>query len=264
MAKKKIEDKDRPEAGPGSKGHPFGPVKPIIPKAQKPTGVENHDDGHKSRPQSQRGKSQEKISKYRKEDSGFELTAEGQRAYEALVESAPKVDLTKLATIQERIPGDANKLVKVLENLALGARHREALADVDWTWSDLSVYRTRFPVVSELYKEVSRLGEETRKVLRLDEAHRRAVDGVEEDMYSASGKYCGKRIKYSDALLTLFLKADHPDKFSEKHEVKQSGVILNMNLGLRDHVRDTPLEQGDIKVTSPFADEKKEDLPGGV
>jgi hypothetical protein len=42
---KKTEKTDRPESGPGSKGHPFGPVKPIVPKAQKPTGVVNTDDG---------------------------------------------------------------------------------------------------------------------------------------------------------------------------------------------------------------------------
>jgi hypothetical protein len=263
MATKK-KSEDRPESGPGSEGHPFGPVKPIVPKAKKPTGVENSDNGHKSRPDTWRGKSQDKISAYRSDDSGFELTVEGAKAYESLVLSFPKVDLTKLRDIEERLPGDVNKIVKVFENLALGARHREALADVDWVWSDLSIYRTRFPVVAELYKEVSRLGEETRKVLRLDEAHRRAVDGVEEPVYAPNGKYCGTRIKYSDALLTLFLKADHPDKFSEKQEVKQSGVILNMNLGLRENVRQTPMEQGDIKVESPFADEKKEDVPGGV
>jgi hypothetical protein len=174
------------------------------------------------------------------------------------------VDLSRLAQVEERIPGDCNKLVKVMENLALGARHREALADVDWTWSDLSVYRTRFPVISELYKEVSRLGEETRKILRLDEAHRRAVEGTEEDVYSPSGRLVGRRIKYSDALLTLFLKADHPDKFSEKHEVKSTGVVLNMHMGLRENVRQTPMEQGDIVMESPFKEDKKEDLPGGV
>lgn len=217
----------------------------------------------KNRP-SKKGKSVEKISSFRTDDAGFDLTMEGQLSYDALVAATPKLDLSKLGEVEERMPGDRLKIIKVMENLALGARHREALADVDWVWSNFSVYRHKFPVVNEIYKVVSALGEDTRAILRLDEAHRRATDGVEEDVFSASGKYCGTKKKYSDSLLALFLKADNPEKFSEKHEVKASGVILNMQMGLRENVRETAMTQGDIVVESPFADEKKEDLPGGV
>lgn len=246
--------------GPRSPGSDWGPVKPIVPKAKKASGIVNTlDTDIASNPTSQRGRSKGRVSSMRTVDAGFELTMSGQNAYETLLASAPKVDLTKLVDVEERIPGDREKLMKVLENLALGARHKEALGDVDWVWSNLSVYRTRYPVVSELYKAVSALGEETRKILRLDEAHRRATEGTEEDVFSPSGKLVGHRIRYSDALLTLFLKADHPDKFTERHEVKNTGVVLNMAMGLRENVRETMMEQGDIVIESPFAEEKPEE-----
>jgi hypothetical protein len=249
--------------GPRWPGSMWGPVKPIVPKAQKPTGIRNvMDVDIKSHPNSWRGRSKLKTAPLRTPESGFELTAVGQEAYENLLATVSKVDLTLLAEVEERVPGDREKIVMILEALALGARHREALGQVGWTWSNFSVYRARFGLIRDVYHQVALIGEETRKVIRLDEAHRRATDGVEESIYSASGKYCGTKIKYSDALLSMFLKADHPDKFSEKHEVKSSGVVLNMHMGLRDNVRTTPMTQGDIVLESPF-EEKEEEIPGG-
>lgn len=259
----------KPRKGPRYPGSAWGPVTPMkIPDAKKPTSSIPEppvipDGDPRGRP-TKKGKSAEKVQSLRKVDAGFELTAEGQMAYENLVASVPKVDLSRLASVEERMPGDRAKLVRFFEALALGARHREALGDLDWVWSNFSMYRFRFPVINEMYVAVKRLGEETREILRMDEAHRRAHDGVEEDMYSASGKYCGTRIKYSDALLTLFLKADNPDKFSDKLEVKNTGVVLQMHMGLRENVRQEAMTQGDIVVESPFADDKGEELPGGV
>jgi hypothetical protein len=249
--------------GPRWEGSIWGPVKPIVPRAKKPTGVHNPPPDRipggvlKKR-------STEKISRFRSEEAGFDLSEEGREKYLNLLESTEKVDMRQLALIEERIPGDREKIITVLENLALGARHREALGDVDWTWSHLSVYRSRYPVIQELYKQVSRIGEETRKIVRLDEAHKRAVDGVSEPVYSPSGKYLGDKIRYSDSLLQMFLKADHPDKFADRQKIETTGVVLHMQMGLRETVRDKPLEQGDIEVTSPFAEEKKDDLPPGV
>ena len=259
MAEKKSVKNPRPHKGARSPGSKWGPVKPIVPRAKKPTSIVNNLPETMAQSGPWKRKSQEKVGKFRTEESGFELTVEGQMAYELLLASTDGIDLKRLEGVEERLPGDRDKIVKVLENLSLGARHREALGDVGWVWSNLSVYRNRFPVVADLYRVVSRLGEETRKVLRLDEAHRRAVDGVEENVYSASGKFCGTRIKYSDALLTLFLKADHPEKFTERHEVQSTGVVLNMQMGLRENVRQTSMVQGDIKIESPFADEKPQE-----
>jgi hypothetical protein len=188
------------------------------------------------------------------------VTQEGKDAYDLLLATAPDIDLAQIANIDERIPGDKDKLVLVLQNLALGARHREALDQVGWTWSHFNIYRSRYPLfVGDLYNKVNRLGEEMRKVTRLDEAHRRATEGSEEQIFSPSGRLVGTRIKYSDTLLAMFLKADHPDKFADRVKVESTGVVLNMSMGLRENVRDTAMEQGDIEIVSPFAEEKPEE-----
>jgi hypothetical protein len=237
--------------------------KPIerVPNAKKETGRHNPKPTHKSRDNSQRGRSQNKVSQYREPDDAIELTPDGQAAYESLIANAPDIDMRWLSRIEERFEGDREKIVTVLQNLALGSRHRDALADVGWTWSNLSAYRTRYPEVANLYGKVRKIGEDFRKILREDEAHRRAYDGVEENVYTQSGKLCGTKIKYSDHLLTLFLKADNPDKFMDRSSVQASGVVLNLNMGLRDSVSDKPMSQGDIVAESPFADEKPEE-PG--
>lgn len=49
------------------------------------------------------------------------------------------------------------------------------------------------------------------------EAYRRAVTGVLEPIYY-QGEQVGTVRKYSDALLTLLLKANRPDKFKERTE----------------------------------------------
>jgi hypothetical protein len=251
--------------GPRYPGSIWGEIKPIVPKARKASSIRPEDvTSHKSKSESWRGASQEKIATFRTPDAGFDLTPSGQAAYENLMASTPTLDLTQIEAVEERVPGDRSKIIRVMEALALGARHKEALADEGWVWSNFSIYRNKYPVISSLYVEVARLGEETRKVLRLDEAHRRATEGVTEPIYSPSGKYCGEKIKYSDALLTLFLKADHPDKFTERHEVKSTGVVLKMQMGLRENVKQEAMTQSDIKIESPFADEKKEEIPGGI
>jgi hypothetical protein len=229
---------------------------PIEPNAKKKTGRANPKSTHQSRSRSQRGLSQERTTAYQDEDASFELTTqEGKDAYDLLIATAPEVDLTQIRHIEERIPGDRDKLVQVLQNLALGARHREALDQVGWTWSHFTIYRSRYPLfVGDLYNKVQRIGEEMRKVTRLDEAHRRATEGSEEQIFSPSGRLVGTRIKYSDALLSMFLKADHPEKFAERVKVESTGVVLNMHMGLRENVRTTAMQQGDIEITSPFAE----------
>jgi hypothetical protein len=51
------------------------------------------------------------------------------------------------------------------------------------------------------------------------EAHRRAVEGVEEAVWY-QGNECGKVRKYSDSLLTTMLKAAAPAEFRENATVK--------------------------------------------
>lgn len=57
------------------------------------------------------------------------------------------------------------------------------------------------------------------------EALRRAVDGVDEPVFTQKGELAGHVRKYSDTLLALLLKAHLPEKFRERSEVKHAGTI---------------------------------------
>lgn len=62
-----------------------------------------------------------------------------------------------------------------------------------------------------------------------EELHRRAIDGVEEDVYF-QGVKCGTKINYSDSLLTMLVKAKSPE-FREKLSVDTTihgGVLLTL------------------------------------
>jgi len=61
------------------------------------------------------------------------------------------------------------------------------------------------------------------------ELHRRAVEGITEDVYF-QGVVCGQKINYSDALLTTLVKAKSPE-FREKLSVDTTihgGVLLTL------------------------------------
>lgn len=62
-----------------------------------------------------------------------------------------------------------------------------------------------------------------------EELHRRAIDGVEENVYF-QGEVCGQKTNYSDALLTTLVKAKSPE-FREKLSVDTTihgGVLLTL------------------------------------
>lgn len=62
------------------------------------------------------------------------------------------------------------------------------------------------------------------------EAHRRAVDGVDEPVYGSLGKgegmgEVGTIRKYSDTLLIFLLKAARPEKYRDRQQVEHTGEI---------------------------------------
>lgn len=66
------------------------------------------------------------------------------------------------------------------------------------------------------------------------EAHRRAFQGVEEDIYY-QGAVCGTVRKYSDSLTQFLLKAHRPDKYRERSQVDQNvsgGMSLQVVTGV--------------------------------
>lgn len=216
-----------------------------MPNAKKPRGRHNPRPTHQVRAnRNQVGKSQAVVSQFRDPEGGVTLSEKGKKAYDDLVASLD-IDLGPVLEVEEKRPGDREKIVTVMRNLALGAKHRDAFADVDWTWSHFSYYRVKFPKIQRLYEACRDAGESYRRIVREDEAHRRAVEGWKEEVYSIKGEFVGYKVKYSDTLLAMFLKADNPDKFMERHEVKQTGVVLNVNMSLRDDVPQEPMKQSE-------------------
>jgi hypothetical protein len=62
----------------------------------------------------------------------------------------------------------------------------------------------------------------------------RAVEGVDDPVYTQTGVLAGYRKKHSDRLLEVHLKALDPERYSEKHQHELKGVVLNVSMGLRD------------------------------
>jgi len=56
------------------------------------------------------------------------------------------------------------------------------------------------------------------------EAWRRAVEGVEEDVFY-NGEVVGKKKRYSDYLMGRMLSAHRPERFSERRQVEISGSV---------------------------------------
>jgi hypothetical protein len=57
------------------------------------------------------------------------------------------------------------------------------------------------------------------------EAFRRAVEGVDEPVFSPKGFKVGTVRKYSDTLLIFLLKGARPEKYRERQDIAHSGHI---------------------------------------
>ena len=101
-----------------------------------------------------------------------------------------------------------------------------------------STFRTHTAYLCPGLKVLFETALEIRETVFLEDAEaelrRRAIDGVQEEVYSASGKFAGTRTKYSDKLLELQLKALDPDKYSDKKQVSVKGTVVQINMGLRN------------------------------
>lgn len=157
---------------------------------------------------------------------------------------APKVaDLEISNPVLAQVEDDAlrARIQSFMQILLEGGKHKVALSTNDFTWNHIQNLRHKYVGLHELWIECRDIGDEYRQVLRSDAAHERAVEGVEESLYSPSGKFLGSRRVYSDRLLELLIKSDDPDKFSERRKVDVRGTVINLTTGfnratLRDEV----------------------------
>ncbi len=74
-------------------------------------------------------------------------------------------------------------------------------------------WRRRDPEFAQAFEEAKQIAAQNLE----DEAYRRAVEGVDEDVFF-KGEKCGVVKKYSDSLLTTLLKGMFPEKYRERYE----------------------------------------------
>ncbi len=168
---------------------------------------------------------------------------------------APRiVDLEISNPVLEQVEDGAlrARIQNFLQVLLGGGKHKHALADNDFTWNHIQNLRHRYPGLHELWVQCRDIGDEYRQVLRSDAAHERAVEGVEEAVFSPSGKCLGSRRVYSDRLLELLLKADNPEKFSDHKKVDIRGTVINLTTGFnRDELREEVAREAiDVESTT--------------
>lgn len=67
-----------------------------------------------------------------------------------------------------------------------------------------------------------------------DEVVRRALEGVEEEIFNKDGKVIGRKTKYSDTLLMFFLQGNAPQRYRNRSSLEHSGPnggpILSVDL----------------------------------
>jgi len=159
----------------------------------------------------------------------------------------PITDLTILGTaiLQHEAPPEVlERFVKYLAYLSVGLTHKKLMSLLSVTWRDLLSMYTRFEATQLAVREAREIGEDFKKIARLEAAHERAVDGIEESVFTPSGRLCGTRRVFSDKLLTLLLKGDDPDRFSttqQKVDIKEKVTVV-INTGFD---RETLLSEGE-------------------
>jgi hypothetical protein len=170
--------------------------------------------------------------------------SERQQAKEDLARKdlpTPKiVDLDKAHPVLDGIENTKlrSRASTFLGVLLEAGKHKDAMVKGDFTWNQWANMMHKYEGLRDLYILCKDLGDEYRKILRVDSAHERAVDGVEEPLYSAAGKFLGYKTNYSDRLLELLLKADDPARYRDLKEKSADGTVLNITMGFnRDELK---------------------------
>jgi len=104
---------------------------------------------------------------------------------------------------------------RFLESLAKWGTYSRAAAAVDVNINQITKLRRQYPAFDLACDEAKVLYGEVLE----DEAHRRAVEGNEVPIYQ-KGELVGTKLELSDSLLTMLLKANNPDKFSDRKRIE--------------------------------------------
>ena len=145
---------------------------------------------------------------------------------------------------------DRRDLRSALEGIAAGGKMLVVTSKAGFSsWNDFECYGlSRCKAVRELYYRAK----EERVTRRLNDAedslYERGVEGVDEPIINHLGQIVGYKKKYSDRLLELQLKALDPDTYGDKKDVNVKGLVINVDMGLRD--------KADTKVADNIIEEE--------
>ena len=175
------------------------------------------------------------------------------------MKSAEDVSWLDLNRAEDELPvfdeckKDRRCIRSALEGIAVGGKMLIVTSKAGFdSWSTFeSLALRKCKAVKKLYL----LAKEERKNRRLHGAeealYERAVEGVDEPMVNHLGQIVGYKKKYSDKLLYVQLKALDPDKYSDKKDKTDKGLVINVEMGLRKKEIDKAdyVEVKDIQFT---------------
>ena len=175
------------------------------------------------------------------------------------MKSAEDVSWLDLNRAEDELPvfdeckKDRRCIHSALEGIAVGGKMLIVTSKAGFdSWSSFeSLALRKCKAVKKLYL----LAKEERKNRRLHGAeealYERAVEGVDEPMVNHLGQIVGYKKKYSDKLLEVQLKALDPDKYSDKKDKTDKGLVINVEMGLRKKEIDKAdyVEVKDIQFT---------------
>jgi len=118
-----------------------------------------------------------------------------------------------------RVCDDATcaRVVIMLLNLVAGCGWCDSISKAGLQPGLVSCLKLWYPTAQRLIHVAQDAGDQVKAGQRLDAAHTRAVDGVEE-ILASGGKIVGSQRRYSDRLLELLLRADNPERFGRSKD----------------------------------------------
>lgn len=146
------------------------------------------------------------------------MTNEIQQSGSDLPESYDSHEAKRLTRKWLARQADRDLLINWWVHRASGGFLRDFEREHDVAWPDIDNLMTGHPQLWEFAQRVEMVHQRARNMFREDEADRRALAGEESDKYS------------SDKLLEMQLKANRPDKYTDRKEVKHTGLMVTLNL----------------------------------
>ena len=122
-----------------------------------------------------------------------------------------------------------NLFLEFLDEMSEGGGVKRFLVSHTMTWAAINSIAMSLEKGVEWMTMARNIGYGVRYSLAEDEAFRRAVEGVDKPVFQG-GQRVGFIKQYSDNLLAVVLKAENPDKYSEKHKVEHDGTVMQINI----------------------------------